>query len=552
MAGAICSICYEDLKPIVEDLQAISICGHVFHELCLQQWFEYSVTAKKCTCPVCKQSCSSSSVARLYFQSVGDQNEVLASQKTIIREDEPELLRGEVRKLEAKLSSFSSILERQGNDIKHLNEELFQCKDKLRKEVALRNDAVEQKVSIQRLLRSKSEELDALKLDNLKLQDRNMALAKELAALKLVSDLNLDEEEILKLASFGNEANNRDTIDVLRKSLVTRNKSYKDLMAKCNELGRGEARSSKKLEKAKQKIDKLKTRVKDLEMAVEVKDNEGLRALKASKEDRTEVSLNVINESSDAVNNIKYLSEDCRGMGFVAWKHSSQRGGTISDQEKSNIVSDMSAQSTKGATNNVVPSKVKSPYIDVDECDLDLPTDVLEVLDPDLKHPSSENLKPALNMPQVLCDFERISEIYQLNNPGRPDDISTRINKDNTLAATDDEEVTLLCDNIRKDQALFTIKKESPFPVILSKPGDKCFSSGLLGPDGTNRYLGKWCKRRNCKESVTTQGTNTNSGNLITVGPDGKGGRVKVLRSWNESSLVGESISSTNLLQLAC
>jgi hypothetical protein len=34
-AKAICSICYEDLKPIVEDIQAISICGHVFHEL----WF---------------------------------------------------------------------------------------------------------------------------------------------------------------------------------------------------------------------------------------------------------------------------------------------------------------------------------------------------------------------------------------------------------------------------------------------------------------------------------------------------------------------------------
>jgi hypothetical protein len=32
-AKTICSICYEDLKPIVEDIQAISICGHVFHEL---------------------------------------------------------------------------------------------------------------------------------------------------------------------------------------------------------------------------------------------------------------------------------------------------------------------------------------------------------------------------------------------------------------------------------------------------------------------------------------------------------------------------------------
>ena len=35
-------------------------------------------------------------------------------------------------------------------------------------------------------------------------------------------------------------------------------RSYKELMAKCNVLGRGEARYSKKLEKAKEKITKLK------------------------------------------------------------------------------------------------------------------------------------------------------------------------------------------------------------------------------------------------------------------------------------------------------
>ena len=32
-AKTICSICYEDLHPVAEDLQSISICGHVFHEL---------------------------------------------------------------------------------------------------------------------------------------------------------------------------------------------------------------------------------------------------------------------------------------------------------------------------------------------------------------------------------------------------------------------------------------------------------------------------------------------------------------------------------------
>ncbi|KAG5068697.1 hypothetical protein JHK85_001074 [Glycine max] len=85
-----------------------------------------------------------------------------------------------------------------------------------------------------------------------------MALAKELATLKLVSDLDIDEEEVLKLATLGNGANSKDTIDTLKRCMVMRNRSYKELMAKCNILGRGKARYSKKLEKAKEKITKLK------------------------------------------------------------------------------------------------------------------------------------------------------------------------------------------------------------------------------------------------------------------------------------------------------
>lgn len=36
--------------------------------------------------------------------------------------------------------------------------------------------------------------------------------------------MNLGEEEVLKLASLGNQANSKETIDVLKKSLVIRNK----------------------------------------------------------------------------------------------------------------------------------------------------------------------------------------------------------------------------------------------------------------------------------------------------------------------------------------
>lgn len=39
-----------------------------------------------------------------------------------------------------------------------------------------------------------------------------------------VSDCNLDEEEIVKLATVGRENNAQDAIDVLKKSLVIRNK----------------------------------------------------------------------------------------------------------------------------------------------------------------------------------------------------------------------------------------------------------------------------------------------------------------------------------------
>lgn len=83
-------------------------------------------------------------------------------------------------------------------------------------------------------------------------------------------------------------------------------------------------------------------------------------------------------------------------------------------------------------------------------------------------------------------------------------------------------------------------------------PGDNCFSGGLLGPDGTNWHLGKWCKKAQRKESTTLstglQGSNASTGNLIAVGADGRGGRIKVLRSLGQSSSVGISSHSWVLL----
>ncbi|THG19978.1 hypothetical protein TEA_001618 [Camellia sinensis var. sinensis] len=83
--------------------------------------------------------------------------------------------------------------------------------------------------------------------------------------------------------------------------------SCKELTAKCNVLGRGEARALRKLGKAKEKIKKLKARIQELKTAVEVKDNEVLRALKASK--KTILEEDVLNDV-DWNSNSSSISED--------------------------------------------------------------------------------------------------------------------------------------------------------------------------------------------------------------------------------------------------
>lgn len=58
--------------------------------------------------------------------------------------------------------------------------------------------------------------------------------------------------------------------------------------------------------------------------------------------------------------------------------------------------------------------------------------------------------------------------------------------------------------------------------------GERCLSGGVLGPEGGRRYLGQWCKRGLSK--LPSSGEN---GDLIAVESDGRGGKIKVLRSQN-------------------
>ncbi|XP_008458166.1 uncharacterized protein LOC103497686 isoform X1 [Cucumis melo] len=531
IAKTICSICYEDLKPIIEDLQSISICGHVFHELCLQQWFEYcSNGKKKYSCPMCKQTCVGKDVARLYFQSVGDANDpMLAKKPADWIEKDPELLRSEIKRLEMRVSVLNSTLETQGKDIKELHEELQLCQDELKKEVGLRNDAMKQKILMSQLLHLKSEELENSTVECKRLHERSMALAKELAAFKLISEVDLDEEEVLKLSSLGSGADNKDTIDILRKSLVLRNRSYKELMAKCNLLGRGEARSCKKLEKANGKINKLKVRVQELEKAIEDKDNEVLRGLKDAKKLGVQGSV-------------------CCKCNMVSAKNKSAAAADTLPSTASQINEPLSSRKEKIYD---FPSGTHTSYLTT----VDIAENICSSVNKKTSECSQvENAKDSTMESQISEEGNRMSYHPQLTscNLVRKKASEKTTNSVNPMPSTTtvrtavpgDEGMPLLVEDSAEPEAvLINIRRESSSHISLNKPGGISFSGGLLGPNGSNMYLGKWCKRGQTNGSSAMQGSR--SGELIAVGADGRGGQIKVLRSQNESSLSDATSAGT-------
>ncbi|XP_057462863.1 uncharacterized protein LOC130752977 [Actinidia eriantha] len=538
----ICSICYEDLKPIVEDLQSISICGHVFHELCLQQWFEYCSNAKKKSCPVCKQTCSEVNVSRLYFQSVGDQN---LSQKFVNCKEDPEELQREIERLERKVSGLSSDLELYKKDVKELSEKLRWSQAQADKEATLKTEVIQQKAFIQKSFDNKSKELDEKILECKRLNEMNKALAKELAELTLASDLSLVKEKILKLDSLGNEANNKGSRDYLADLLALRNKSYIELMTKYKDL----APSLDKLKKKKKEIKELKATIKELEIAVEVKDNEVLRALRATKKTSREggtpndVKGNP-NSSSTCKRSDHHFVEPAGQNNILGQNGSTTRDLFTSRKlEKLKPSKDASVTNTKDDRSTNALGKSIDSYILVDANASEVSTVMHQFL-PDPKPQISENLafqKNCSSKTESATDTKSV-----VHRPYNKDWVSglksgSKCDTNPTLSAAMDEDTVLLLDDIKQVQSFINADKETPCQVPISQPGDLCFAGGLLGPDGTKRHLGKWCKRVQGNEpassSAAMQGSNGSAGDLIAVGADGRGGKIKVLRSLNQSSL---------------
>ncbi|XP_018475323.2 LOW QUALITY PROTEIN: uncharacterized protein LOC108846605 [Raphanus sativus] len=466
-ANAICSICYEDLKPVAENLQSISACGHVFHELCLQQWFEYCPKTNKRNCPICKQKCHLKDPFRLYFQSSGNQIDSIATHNV---EEDPILLRGEVKRLEGKIQNLSSALEGQKSQNAEVSDQLHKCKEQLNEDKIKRWEALQEISSTgQHLLKVKSEECVQLTSKCAKLQDRTMALAKELAALKLVSDLSLEEDDVMKLALLGNNAKTKDTIDTLVKSLVIRNRSYKELLAKCNQLGRGEARSSEKLEKALEKMDKLKKRVRELEMIAEESANRALRDIIVSK------------NSSDR--QVSKPATEC--LGSFRMPPSVEKISTpLGKFEKNDGFTNH--ESCLRGRGDSFPGKP--------ELVIELDDDVPETAIPGARHSDS-----------VMKDGNNVHE------------------------KCDDPVIKDIKFNIRENPTSST-------STWNNGAGDSSWLSS-----GKSQNLRRWSKQG---VAPSPGGSVSGKDDLISVGPDGKGGRIKVLRSKPQFSNANASSGS--------
>ncbi|KAF0900408.1 hypothetical protein E2562_031595 [Oryza meyeriana var. granulata] len=586
-----------DLRPLSDQhLHCLPACGHVFHALwfplpsppksdffsssssnrsgngSLEQWLEYCPGGKKkLTCPICKQPCGAAHPpTRLYFQSTGacPTQACSPSRQEPDGGADPEELAAEVARLEQKAASLGKVLEEQRDGIQKLNAEasaavphlggsrvglrfdwiadgflvilvqVAKWREKAAAAEAMRQAVRREKECVQQLLNAKTEELSSKTSECGRLQEKSLALAKELAALKLSTDMNLQEEEILELASLGNHGNPANAVDVLTRSLSLRNESYKELMIQCNVLGRSESRSQQRFEKAKELIKKLKARVQDLEKELEEKENgliRDLRSAKKFKADQTNLGNMVANNGFSSL----------AGSG----NHTMKLDEVIQDP------CNRTGPSPVAKSDLNIKDNMDNKHADV--IDLDADDSVFQD-----EHKIGLSAKPFGNC-GINLDLQRQSGLYERDRKESITCKTSCVAEENsflkhsmaTERSTLQESLTTnKLQNFQEIPVLRSMKattstweKETLTIDGISKQATR-LSSGtgpqqvhnfnslsydfqtpviILGGEGTRKSIGKWCKGLATPGSLNT---NANKSNLIAVGPDGRGGKVKILR----------------------
>ncbi|KAL5221580.1 hypothetical protein ABZP36_026293 [Zizania latifolia] len=543
-AWPVCTICYEDLRPLSDQhLHCLPACGHVFHALCLEQWLEYCPGGKKkLTCPICKQPCGAAyPPTRLFFQSTGScpTQACSPSRQGANGGADPDELAAEVARLEQKAASLGRVLEEQRDGIQKLNAEVAGWREQVTKAEAMREAARREKECVQQILNSKTEELSRKTSECVRLQEKSLALAKELAALKLSTNMNLQEEEILKLASLGNHGNPESAIDILTRSLALRNKSYKELMVQCNLLGRSESRSQQRFDKAKELIKKLRARVQDLEKELEEKENGLIRDLRSSKKfkaDQTNSGHTTANNGLSSLAarcgnqttkfdevmqdpcNKPQPSPDANSDLNIKDRMDIKHADVINLDADDSVFHDehkigLSAKPFENHVNNLDFQSWSSIYEHDRKESITCNTSYVAEEKSFIKHSVTTGRSTLQETKNKLHNFQEIPVLRSMNA---------------TTSTCEKEKLTI--DGISK-QATRLASGTGPQQVhnFSSLSDDFQTPTGFLGGEGTRKGIGKWCKGMTTPGSLNAK-TNANKSNLIAVGPDGRGGKVKILR----------------------
>ncbi|CAK9211273.1 unnamed protein product [Sphagnum jensenii] len=517
MSGAICAICYEDARPTCEDLQSISVCGHVFHEICLQQWMEYCPRGRKPTCPICKQECSSRDVHRLFFQSVSADPTQQPQSPLQTSKSGPDLSPA-VQKLEGQLAVTKSALLAHQEQLKDLNSQVY-CLFA---------------TCICELIYAQMQELHHCAVECNRLQQENLAMARDLAAHKLVTDTDLGEEDVVRLASAGGGSNKSAIIDTLTKSLILRNKSYKELMARCNELGLGESRAMRKSEKTLEQLKRMKARVHELEIALEEKENADLRALsKRSLKPHHEAAhspQNILNSHQDrSMNSSDLVGFTKTGLQeFPNWCMEKEQGRSslqqrlqscshrVDNQVDNSGLPEVAAKDVRNKLAQIECSRVQAPKQRLDSCDKDI----------DKNAAGNMGISWSLKSQSLFLKIEALNRSMYSSNQAVAHSGNQKM-----LSGADQAE-TSPCG---RQETVLLEGTSSPF--VSSSQGYPSTVSGTQHKDneGVGSPLLALTQRANDsgafrKRAASGKENSVQSGSFILSGADGRGGKVTILK----------------------
>lgn len=442
--------------------------------------------------------------------------------------------------MEQKAASLGKVVEEQRQSINDLKSEAAWLREQAEAGDFMLQAAKKDKESVQILLNAKTEELSRKTSECGRLQEKSLALAKELAALKLSADMNLQEEEIMKFASLGNQGNLQNAVDVLKRSLAIRNKSYKELMVQCNVLGRSESRMQQKLEKAKEILKKLKVRVQELEKELEDKENGLLRDLRSSKKFKADhiksgnVTANSAFTSSspgyeNQTNKLDEVMQDPCNDKTHFDRLKSEAGSVLNAQDnldnKDVDVIDLEANDSVFGDEQKAQFSAKPFGTDDSTPNSENKSSLCQ--NDDRQSVASEcttahatNGGPFLKHREATVKSTFMANIRaKLHIPRESPSVRT-----NATSSTLESE-TLTIDGISK-QATRLASGTGPQQIHnFNSFSDDFQAPGIPGTDGARRSIGKWCK------GPADPGSASGSrGNLIAVGPDGRGGKVKILR----------------------